>query len=106
MERRWIPLDYTDARRGRGLPHAIKLVRPSEEGCKRLQKLFADTLDARIVLLACLPPGHRTEAFVGLLTAATVSRLQSASLELAFGKEWRSKLAGLAVGGDPAKTRD
>ena len=97
-----ILVDYVDARRARALPQAIKLVRPSEEGCRRLRKLFADTLDARIVLLACLPPDHRAEAFVGLLTPAAVSRLQSASLELVFGAEWRSRLAELALTGKSA----
>ena len=95
-------VEYTDARRARALPQAIKLVRPSEEGCRRLRKLFGDTLDARIVLLACLPPGHRAEAFVGLLTPAAMSRLQSASLELVFGVEWRSRLAELALTGKSA----
>src|SRR6266536_975878 len=46
-----ISVDYVDARRARALPEAIKLMRPSEEGCRRLRKLFADTLDSRIVLL-------------------------------------------------------
>jgi transcriptional regulator with XRE-family HTH domain len=97
-----ILVDYIDARRARALPEAIKLARPSEEGCRRLRKLFADTLDARIVLLACLPPDNRAEAFVGLLTPASVSRLQSASLELVFGAEWRSRLAELALTGKSA----
>jgi predicted YcjX-like family ATPase len=47
---------------------------------------YADTLDAQIVLLACLPPANRTESFVALLTPATMSLLQAASLELVFGK--------------------
>jgi len=100
------PLDYIDARRSRGLPQTTKLVRPTDDGCRRLRKLYADTLDTRIVLLACLPPNQRTEAFLGLLTPATVSRLQSASLELVFGKEWRSKLAELAVGGVQSEAQD
>ena len=99
-----ISVDYVDARRARALPEAIKLTRPSEEGCRRLRKLFADTLDSGIVLLACLPRDHRAEAFVELLTPATVSRLQSASLELVFGAEWRSRLAELAVTGKSAAT--
>ncbi len=99
-----ISVDYVDARRARALPEAIKLMRPSEEGCRRLRKLFADTLDSRIVLLACLPPDHRAEAFVELLTPATVSRLQSASLELVFGGEWRSRLAELALTGKSTAT--
>ena len=41
-----------------------------------------------------------------LLTPATRSRLQAASLRLAFGEDWRSKLAGLAVGGDQPKVED
>jgi hypothetical protein len=101
-----VSLDYMDERRGRGLPQSIKLGRPLEEGCRRLQKLYADTLDSRIVLLACLPPVQRTEAFLSLLTPATLSRLQSASLASVFGEEWRSKLATLAVGGDRARTSD
>ena len=100
-----IPVDYIDARRGRGLPQTIKLVRPSDEGRRRLQKLYADTLDSSIVLLACLPPDQRTEAYLGLLTPATRSALQSASLELVFGEEWRSKLAALAVADDRCRTK-
>jgi len=94
---RGIPVEYIDGRRGKALFHAIKLVRPSEEGCRRIRRLYADTLDAQIVLLACLPPANRTESFVALLTPATKSRLQAASLELVFGKEWRSQLAKFAV---------
>jgi transcriptional regulator with XRE-family HTH domain len=100
-----VPVHYVDARRGRGLPQTIKLVRPSGEGCRRLQKLYADTLDSSIVLLGCLPPDQRTEAFLGLLTPATRSALQSASLELVFGEEWRSKLAALAVADDRGRTK-
>ena len=74
--------------------------------CRRLRRLYADTLDAQIVLLACLPSANRTASFLALLTPATMSRLQRASLQLAFGERWRSKLADLAVGGDTAKTKD
>jgi len=91
-------VEYVDARRGRALPQAIKLVRPSEEGRRRLRKQYADTLDAQIILLACLPAANRTESFLALLTSATKSRLQAASLQLIFGEEWRSELAKLAVG--------
>jgi transcriptional regulator with XRE-family HTH domain len=92
-----ISLEYIDARRGRALPQTIKLLRPSPEGCRRLRVLFAATLDVRMVLMACLPPDHRTEPFVGLLKQTTVSRLQSASLELVFGREWRARLAEISL---------
>jgi len=76
---------------------AIKLLRPSPEGCRRLRALFAATLDVRLVLMACLPPDHRTEAFVELLKQTSLSRLQSASLELVFGEEWRARLAEVSL---------
>jgi hypothetical protein len=92
-----IPVEYIDSRRKRALPTIIKLVRPSEESCLRLRRVFAATLDSRITLLACLPPEHRAEAFVRLLKPETVLRLQSGSLEMVFGEEWRLQLAELAL---------
>jgi transcriptional regulator with XRE-family HTH domain len=78
------------------LPVAVCLVIPSQESCRKLRSLFAETLDTRLIALACLPEQLRSESYLDLLTPASRARLTNAALGLVI-PDWRT-LAVTGVG--------
>ena len=71
------------------LPRRIALERPTEEGCRKLRALFAETLDTRMIVLACLPDQIRRERFIDQLTAESKARLTTVALSLVI-PDWRT----------------
>jgi hypothetical protein len=47
-------IEYVSVKPSKSFPPRLALVRPAEEDCRKLQSLFAETLDTRVVALACL----------------------------------------------------
>ena len=89
-----IAVEYHDAASSKNLPASIHLARPAEEVCRKLQSLFAETLDTRVIALACLPKQLRAEWFMAQLTTDSQRRLTNAALSLVI-PNWRT----LATGG-------
>ena len=89
-----VGVDYLSGKLKTRLPAAISLARPSEEACRKLRALFAETLDTRLIALACLPDQLRSEGYFDHLTVESKSRLTNAALGLVI-PDWRT----LAVGG-------
>ena len=89
-----VALEYQDAVRSRNLPAKINLARPAEEVCRKLQSLFTETLDTRVIAMACLPKELRAEWFMGQLTTESQRRVTNAALSLVI-PNWRT----LATGG-------
>ena len=89
-----IAVEYRDALHSRKLPAKIILARPTEEACRRLRSLFAETLDTRVIALVCLPEQIRAEWFLDQLTTESQRRLTNAALSLVI-PNWRT----LATGG-------
>ena len=48
-------------------PATIVISTPNEEACRKLRALFAETLDTRLIALACLPNQFRSEGFLAQL---------------------------------------
>ena len=71
------------------LPPVISLITPSEEACRKLRILFGETLDTRLIALACLPEEFRTEDYLEYLSAESKARLTSAALDLVI-RDWRT----------------
>jgi transcriptional regulator with XRE-family HTH domain len=87
-----VAVEYETARPSRSLPVKISLVSPAEEDCRKLQTLFAETLDTRVIALACLPRQLRNEGFIDQLTAESRTRLTNAALGLVI-PDWRTLVA-------------
>ena len=84
-----VAVQYETGRSSRSLPAKISLSSPAEEDCLKLRSLFAETLDARVMALACLPPQLRSEAFLDQLTSESRARLTNAAIELVI-PDWRT----------------
>ena len=84
-----VAVDYAERGAKSKLPVAISLVRPTEESCRKLRMLFAETLDTRLIALACLPDQLRTEGYLDRLTAESKARVTNAALELVI-PDWRT----------------
>ena len=83
---------YSNARRAKSLPNEITLMKPSDEGCANLRRLFAQTMDTAVVALACLPDELRSEGFLAQLAADSRMRLTNRALDLVI-PDWRSLAA-------------
>ncbi len=92
-----LAVDYADRGPKSKLPVAITLVRPSEEACRKLRTLFVETLDTRLIALACLPEQLRTEGYLDRLTPESRARLTNAALGLVI-PDWRTLALRGAVG--------
>jgi len=83
-----VTVDYLVQRSKVKLPAVISLTAPSEEACRKLRIIFTETLDTRLIALACLPEELRTEAYIDRLSAESKTRLTSAALGLVI-RDWR-----------------
>jgi hypothetical protein len=88
-----IPIDYQHTARIKNLPATVLIARPTEEACRKLRSLFADTLDTRIIALACLPNQFQTEGFLDQLTAESRTRVTNTALTLVI-PDWRTLVVG------------
>lgn len=86
-------IEYESVKPSQSLPSQIFLAPPAEKDCRKLRTLFAETLDTRLVALACLPKTLRSEGFLDHLTAESRTRLTSTALSLVI-PDWRSLVAG------------
>ena len=87
-----LPLEYKPARGRKALPDRVTLTRPPEQGCAKLQRLFAETHDTSMLVLACLPETLRSEGFLGRLAEHSRVRLTNAALDLVI-PGWRTVVA-------------
>ncbi len=83
-----IPVEYKPGSSIRCLPAKVTLARPSEEACRRLRALFVETLDTRLIVLACLPVLLRNEGFFEQLTSESRTRLTTSALDFLV-PDWR-----------------
>ena len=88
-----IAVDYESDRTSRNLPGKVLLAAPAEQICRKLQSLFAETLDTRVIALASLPEEIRSDGFIRQLTAESRARLTKAALDLVI-PDWRILVAG------------
>jgi len=88
-----IAAEYSSTKPSKAFPTTISLSRPAEEDCRKLKSLFAETLDTRLIALACLPNQFRSEGFLAQLTAESRSRVTTAALGLAI-PDWRTLVTG------------
>jgi transcriptional regulator with XRE-family HTH domain len=88
-----VPVDYEAAKPSRSLPTKVALLLPEERDCRKLRSLFAETLDTRLITLACLPKQLRTEGFLDTLTPESRTRLTNAALGLVI-PDWRTLVTG------------
>jgi hypothetical protein len=88
-----LTVEYESVKPSQSLPSKISLVPPAEKDCRKLRTLFSETLDTRLVALACLPKTLRSEGFLDQLTAESRTRLTSTALSLVI-PDWRSLVAG------------
>jgi hypothetical protein len=84
-----VAVDYVVGGSKARLPAAVSLATPSEEACRKLRALFAETLDTRLIVLACLPEQLRSEGYLDHLTVESRARLTSATLGLVI-PDWRT----------------
>jgi len=84
-----IAIEYETARTSKSLPAKLSLSPPVEEDCRKLRTLFAETLDTKVITLACLPKQLRSEGFLNQLTAESRTRLTNTALNLVI-PDWRS----------------
>lgn len=83
-----IAVQYQAGKSNKSLPPCIALRRPAEDDCQKLRSLFAQTLDTRIIALACLHGHLRSEGFLDQLTAESRTRLTTEALDLVI-PDWR-----------------
>ena len=84
-----VSVQYETAKTSKGLPPKLSLSSPAAEDCRKLRALFAETLDTKVIALACLPKQFRSEGFLNQLTAESRTRLTNAALSLVI-PDWRS----------------
>ena len=84
-----LSVEYESVNPSKSFPTTIALVRPADEDCRKLKALFAETLDTRLIALACLPDQFRSEGFLDQLTAESRSRVTTAALGLVI-PDWRT----------------
>jgi hypothetical protein len=87
------PVEYLNARAAKSLPRKVTLWKPTEDACAKLRELFAQTLDATVVLLACLPQTVRSEEYLNHLTPDSRVRLTNGAMSLVV-PDWRTLVAG------------
>lgn len=83
-----VSVQYETARPSKSLPAKVPLRPPADEDCRKLRSLFAETLDTRVIALACLPKQLRSEGFLDRLTAESRTRLTNMALGLVI-PNWR-----------------
>lgn len=83
-----LPVEYERAKHAKSLPTKISLTSPAEEDCRKLRTLFAETLDTRVIALACMPKQIRSEGFLRQLTRESLTRLTNTALGLVI-PDWR-----------------
>jgi transcriptional regulator with XRE-family HTH domain len=88
-----IAVEYVSVKPSKTFPTRISLSRPGEEDCRKLKSLFAETLDTRLIALACLPNQFRSEGFLVQLTTESRSRVTTAALGLVI-PDWRTLVTG------------
>jgi transcriptional regulator with XRE-family HTH domain len=86
-------VEYESVKPSQSLPSKVSLSPPEETDCRKLRTLFAETLDTRLVALACLPKPLRSDGFLDQLTAESRTRVTSAALSLVI-PDWRSLVTG------------
>jgi len=86
-------VEYESVKPNQSLPSKVSLLPPEETDRRKLRTLFAETLDTRLVALACLPKVLRSDGFLDQLTAESRTRLTSAALSLVI-PDWRSLVTG------------
>ncbi len=84
-----VAVDYVGSGSKTRLPAAVSLVAPSEAACRKLRTLFGETLDTRVIALACLPEQLRSEKYLDHLTSESKARLTNAALALVI-PDWRT----------------
>jgi transcriptional regulator with XRE-family HTH domain len=84
-----VAVGYVGTQSKTRLPAAVSLVTHSEEACRKLRTLFAETLDTRVIALACLPEQLRSEKYLDHLTSESKARLTNAALGLVI-PDWRT----------------
>jgi hypothetical protein len=87
-----VSVNYNDRRLGKSLPNPVTIFKPSEAICAKLRRLFAETLDTRVIVLTCLPKDIQTEAFLGYVTTESFTKLTNAALDLVI-PNWRTLVA-------------
>jgi transcriptional regulator with XRE-family HTH domain len=88
-----LAVEYEAGKPSKSLPSKISLVTPAEKDCRKLRTLFAETLDTRVIALACIPKPLRSDGFLGQLTADSRTRVTNAALGLVI-PDWRSLVVG------------
>ncbi len=88
-----LSVEYEFVKPSKSFPATLVLVGPAEEDCRKLRSLFAETLDTRLIALACLPHQFRSEGFLSQLTAESRSRVTTAALGLVI-PDWRTLVTG------------
>ncbi|HEY5912028.1 MAG TPA: hypothetical protein VJA21_15600 [Verrucomicrobiae bacterium] len=88
-----LSVDYESVKPSKSFPPTIALVRPADEDCRKLKALFAETMDTRVIALACLPNQFRSDGFLTQLTAESRTRVTTAALGLVI-PEWRTLVTG------------
>ncbi len=83
-----VPIEYSNPRGAKRLPKIVSLLKPEEMGRARLRRLFGETMDTVVVVLACLPETLRSERFLSRLSADSRVRLTNEALALAL-PEWK-----------------
>jgi predicted transcriptional regulator len=94
-----VVVGYQNKRSGRSLPSKVELSAPPDAERRKLKTLFAETLDTRLIALACLPHPIRSETFLDQLTSESRARLTNAALSLVI-PDWRIIVLGKAVGSE------
>jgi len=84
-----VPIQYEKATSSKSLPAKVSLCSPVDEDRRKLRSLFAETLDTRIIALACLPKEFRAEQFLDQLTPESRTRLTNSALGLVI-PDWRT----------------
>ena len=84
-----VAVEYETAKTSKGLPPKLSLSPPTAEHCRKLRTLFAETLDTKVIALACLPKQLRSDGFLNQLTAESRTRLTNTALGLVI-PDWRS----------------
>lgn len=87
-----IAVEYERAKTSKSLPAKLSLAPPAEKDCRKLRVLFAETLDTRVIALACLPKQFRSEGFLNQLTAESRTRLTNTALGLVI-PDWRTRVS-------------
>lgn len=89
-------VEYSGSSTDKSLPKKVNLCRPPEQGCAKLRQLFAETLDTKVVLLACLTVTFRSENYLAQLSPDSRVRLTNGAMTLVV-PDWRDIVANSVV---------